>query len=164
MVWHYGNTLEILMELQTVWLILGALLVVATLLGFVWQNRQGLVSRTPRLALPPDIPAELIDQTTKFTLLQFSGPFCSYCDAMRGVLSQAAHDHEGVVSHREIDITDFADLTRTLRIAQTPTTLIVTHTGHIVTTIRGATKPPIIDQEIRTAIATRKAESDEYLI
>lgn len=162
--WHNANTLESLMEVSTVVLILGALLVTATLLGFVWQNRQGLVSRAPRLALPPDVPLDLVDPSTKFTLLQFSGPFCSYCDAMRGVLSLAAIDHEGVVSHREIDITDFPDLTRALRVTQTPTTLIVTDTGHIVTRIRGATKPPVIDQEIRNAIATRKAASDEYLI
>lgn len=152
------------MDPSTVALILGALLVTATLLGFVWQNQQGQVSRAQRHALPPDIPAELIDQTTRFTLLQFSGPFCSYCDAMRGVLSRAVAHYEGVVSHREIDITDVADLTRTLRISQTPTTLIVTDTGHIVATIRGAAQPPVIDQEIRNAIATRKAASDEYLI
>ena len=162
--WHYGNTLEHLMDTPTVALILGALLVTATLLGFVWQNRQGQVSRAQRQSLPPDVPVELINQTTRFTLLQFSGPFCSYCDAMRGVLSRAAKDHAGVVSHREIDITNFPDLTRSLRITQTPTTLIVADTGHIVTTIRGAAKPPVIDQEIRNAIATRKAASDEYLI
>lgn len=146
------------------WLTVGALLVTATLLGLVWQNRQGRVSRASRLALPPDVPHDLVNQATNFTLLQFSGPFCSYCDAMRGVLSRAAADHAGSVSHKEIDITDFPDLTRTLRITQTPTTLIVTNTGHTVATIRGATKPPIIDQEIKNAIATRKAASDEYLI
>ena len=152
------------MEPVTVLLILGALLVTATLLGFVWQNQQGRVSRRAVTPLPPDIPRDLVDPESKFTLLQFSGPYCSYCDAMRGVLSRAATQSAGVVSHREIDITDHQDLTRTLRITQTPTTLIVTNTGHIVTTIRGAATPPVIDQEINNAIATRKAASDEYLI
>jgi hypothetical protein len=69
-----------------------------------------------------------------------------------------------VVSHREIDITHHQELTRALRISQTPTTLIVTDTGHIVTRIQGATKPPLVDQEIRNAIELRKAASDEYLI
>ena len=152
------------MEPVTVFLILTALLVVGTLLGFVWQNQQGRVSRRQITPLPPDVPLDLVDRNSKFTLLQFSGPFCSYCDAMRSVLSQAASQYTGVVSHREIDITDHQALTQALRITQTPTTLIVTNTGHIVTTIRGAATPPIIDQEINNAIATRKAASDEYLI
>jgi len=152
------------MEATTVALIIVALLIITTLLGFVWQNQQGRVSRAQRQALPPDVPLDLVDRNTAFTLLQFSGPFCSYCDAMRGVLSRAATAHEGVVSHREIDITEYPELTRRLHITQTPTTLIVSSSGHIATTIRGATKPPVIDQEITNAISTRKAESDEYLI
>ena len=152
------------MEPVTVILILAALLITATLLGFVWQNQQGRVSRRAVTPLPPDVPLDLVDADSKFTLLQFSGPFCSYCDAMRGVLSKAAAHSGGVVSHREIDITDHQDLTRTLRITQTPTTLIVTNTGHVVTTIRGVATPPVIDHEISNAIATRKAASDEYLI
>jgi thiol-disulfide isomerase/thioredoxin len=152
------------MEPRNIVLILLALLGVATVLGFIWQSRQGRVSRSQRHALPPEVPLDLVDSLTRFTLLQFSGPYCSYCDAMRGVLGRAAHNFPGVVSHREIDITDHQELTRTLRISQTPTTLIVTNTGHIVTRIQGAMKPPLVDQEIRNAIELRKAASDEYLI
>jgi len=152
------------MQTRDVILILLALLVVATLLGFVWQSRQGRISRHVTQALPPDLPTHLLDPASRFTLLQLSGPFCSYCDAMRGILGRAAESFPGIVSHREIDITDHQELVRRLRISQTPTTLIVTNTGHIVTRIQGAAKPPIIDQEIRNAIELRKAASDEYLI
>lgn len=144
--------------------VVGGLLIAATIIGLAWQRRQGRVSRESPTRLPPEVPLDLIDPTTRFTLLQFSGPFCSYCHAMRGVLSRATADHPGVVSHREIDIVDHASLTSTLGISQTPTTLIVTDTGHIVSRIHGAAKPPVVEQEIQLAIASRKAASDEYLI
>jgi len=152
------------MEPTDVLLLLGGLIIGATLLGFAWQIRQGRVSRGLTSLRPPEVPLELLDTTARFTLLQFSGPFCSYCHAMRTVLGQAAERHEGVVAHREIDITDFPELTQSLRISQTPTTLIVTHTGHVVSRIHGAAKPPVVEEEITLAIESRKAASDEYLI
>jgi glutaredoxin len=151
------------MEWINVLLLVGGLIVVATLLGFAWQVRQGRVSRSARAVAPPEIPLTLIDTQSPFTLLQFSGPYCSYCAAMRGVLGAATLAHEGV-EHREIDITDHPELTAALRISQTPTTLIVTHTGHVVSRIHGAAKPPVVEHEITLAIASRKAASDEYLI
>lgn len=152
------------MEPLQIAVIIGALLAVATLLGVAWQRGQGRVSRAARSSLPPDIPVDLIDPRVAFTLLQFSGPFCSYCDAMRRVLLDAAEEFPGVVAHREIDITDHGDLTARLAISQTPTTLIVADTGHIISRIRGAAKPPVVQAEISNAIQHRKAASDEYLI
>jgi len=152
------------MEPRDVLLLLAALIIGATLLGFAWQIRQGRVSRQSVTLRAPEIPLDLIDTQTRFTLLQFSGPFCSYCAAMRGVLRAASANHQGVVAHREIDITDFPELTQRLRISQTPTTLIVTHTGHVVSRIHGAARPPVVEEEITLAIASRKAASDEYLI
>jgi thioredoxin-like negative regulator of GroEL len=83
---------------------------------------------------------------------------------MRGVLQRAAAAHPGVVSHREIDITDHLELARALRVSQTPTTFIVTTTGHLVSRISGAAKPPVVEAEIQNALTSRKAASDEYLI
>ena len=152
------------MESREVFVLVVALIIGATLLGFAWQVRQGRVSRQSPTLRAPEIPLELIDTQTRFTLLQFSGPYCSSCAAMRGVLAASATTHNGVVAHREIDITDFPELTQRLRINQTPTTLIVTHTGQVISRIHGAARPPVVDQEITLAIATRKAASDEYLI
>jgi thiol-disulfide isomerase/thioredoxin len=152
------------MEPTDALLLLGGLIIGATLLGFAWQIRQGRVSRAQGSLRPPEVPLELVDTSVRFTLVQFSGPFCSYCHAMRSVLGAAVKNHEGVVAHREIDITDYPELTQELRISQTPTTLIVTHTGHVVSRIHGAAKPPVVEQEITLAIASRKAASDEYLI
>lgn len=136
----------------------------STLLGFAWQNKQGAVSRQAEASLPPDVPAELIDQGAVITLLQFSGPYCSYCQAMRVVLGNEAASSEGNVAHREIDITDYPELTASLKVSQTPTTFVVTRTGHIISRIRGAAKPPVVAEEVHQALTTRKAQSDEYLI
>ncbi|MDA8777239.1 thioredoxin family protein [Pontimonas sp.] len=142
----------------------GALLIAATLLGFAWQNKQGSVSRNASPSLPSDVPLDLIDSASTITLLQFSGPFCSYCAAMRVVLEKEAQASEGLVAHREIDITDYPELTSSLKVATTPTTFIVTRSGHILSRILGAAKPPVVAQEVHTALLTRKAQSDEYLI
>ena len=152
------------MEPLNIFLILLGLLIVATLAGFAWQNRQGSISRSSAPDLPPDIPLDLVERDSIITLLQFSGPFCSYCQAMRGVLSREVATHDGAVAHREIDITDYPDLTRTLRVNQTPTTFLVTSSGHIVSRIHGAAKPPIVANEVARALSHRKAQSDEYLI
>lgn len=152
------------MEPLQIALVVGALVVLSTLLGFAWQNKQGAVSRRAKPSLPADVPLDLVDSTAVITLLQFSGPFCSYCAAMRGVLGTEAASSEGQVAHREIDITDFPDLTASLKVSQTPTTFVVTRTGHIISRIHGAAKPPVVADEVHQALTTRKAQSDEYLI
>ena len=145
-------------------LIVGALLVAATLLGFAWQNKQGSVSRNASPSLPSDVPLDLMDSASTITLLQFSGPFCSYCAAMRVVLEKEARASEGLVAHREIDITDYPELTKKLRISQTPTTLLVTPTGHLHSRIRGASTLAAVTEEVTHALEYRKAHSDGYLI
>jgi thiol-disulfide isomerase/thioredoxin len=141
-----------------------ALLVAATLLGFAWQDRQGSVSRQASSSLPPDVPENLVHPGAVITLLQFSGPLCSYCAALRGILSQEAKKSSGLVAHREVDITDHPELTKALSVFQTPTTFVVTRSGHILSRIHGAAKPAVVAEEVRSALMTRKAQSDEYLI
>ena len=152
------------MEPLQIALMVGGLVVLATLLGFAWQNTQGAVSRKTSPSLPPDVPLEFVEESAAITLLQFSGPFCSYCQAMRGVLGAQAASSDGQVAHREIDITDYPELTSSLKVSQTPTTFVVTRSGHIISRIHGAAKPPVVAQEVLQALTTRKAQSDEYLI
>ena len=151
------------MDTLTIFLTLLSLLFVATLLGLWWKGNQGRVTRTPSRAVPPDVPLDLVVKSATLTLLQFSGPFCSYCDAMRGILSRLSDELQGV-SHREIDITDYPELTATLRISQTPTTLLVTSSGHLHSRIRGAAKAAAVREEVTHALEYRKAHSDGYLI
>ncbi|GEM_PF-484414 len=151
------------MDTVTILLFLLALLCVATLVGLWWKGNQGRITRSSSQALPPDVPLDLIDPKAVLTLLQFSGPFCSYCSAMREILGRLEKNLDGI-SHREIDITDFAELTRKLRITQTPTTLLVTASGHIHARIRGAAKASSVTEEVTHALDYRKAHSDGYLI
>ena len=151
------------MDTIAIFLTLLSLLFVATLLGLWWKGNQGRVTREPNHAVPPDVPVDLVDKKAVLTLLQFSGPFCSYCDAMRGILSRLSEELEGV-SHREIDITDHPELTSTLRISQTPTTLLVTPSGHLHSRIRGAATAAAVREEVTHALEYRKAHSDGYLI
>ena len=53
-------------------LVVVGLVIASTLLGFTWQSRQGLVTRTRQVSLPPDVPVALVEATTRLTLLQFS--------------------------------------------------------------------------------------------
>ena len=151
------------MNLSAIFLTLLTLVFLATLAGLWWKGNQGRVTRHPSTALPADVPLELIDTTATLTLLQFSGPYCSYCAAMRKILGQISQATPGV-SHHEIDITDYPELPSSLKVATTPTTFIVTRSGHILSRILGAAKPPVVAQEVHTALLTRKAQSDEYLI
>ncbi|MFT6973578.1 MAG: thiol-disulfide isomerase/thioredoxin [Pontimonas sp.] len=151
------------MDFLTVLLFLLALIFVASLAGLWWKGNQGRVTRSVPDALSADVPLDLIDTTATLTLLQFSGPYCSYCAAMRLILGQvsAGNPH---ISHREIDITEYPELTKRLQVSQTPTTLLVTGAGHIHSRIRGASNATSVEHEVAHALESRKAHSDEYLI
>ena len=151
------------MNLSAIFLTLLTLVFLATLAGLWWKGNQGRVTRHPSTALPADVPLELIDTTATLTLLQFSGPYCSYCAAMRKILGQISQATPGV-SHHEIDITDYPELTKKLRISQTPTTLLVTPTGHLHSRIRGASTLAAVTEEVTHALEYRKAHSDGYLL
>jgi len=151
------------MDSLTVSLLLLALVFVASLAGLWWKGNQGRVTRSAPHTSPPDVPLGLIDTTATLTLLQFSGPYCSYCAAMRIILGQISRDNPGI-SHREIDILDYPELTKKLHVSQTPTTLLVTSTGHIHSRIRGASNATSVGHEVAHALESRKAQSDEYLI
>lgn len=144
--------------------VLSGLVLGASLIGLAWKAGQGRVLRHGRHTRPPEVPLRLIDTKSAFTLLQFSGPYCSYCAAMRKVLGEAASRHPDAIAHREIDITDHQELVSQLKISQTPTTLIVANSGHIHSRIHGAAKPAIVEEEIQQALTARKVASDEYLI
>lgn len=141
-------------------LALGGLVIVATALGLVWKARQGVIRRDTHDGV---VPREFLVQDAWLTLLQVSSPMCSYCPAMRSVLSAEAESRPGV-AHRDIDISEAPELIQTLHIRQTPTTLLVTRDGHVAATIKGAAPRSVVAEAIDTAAAERKAQSDEYRI
>jgi thioredoxin-like negative regulator of GroEL len=156
------------MDTTEVILIVVSLVLVASVLGFAWKKSQGRITRsTPHAtehATAPEVPRDVVDPHAVFTLLQFSGPLCSYCAAMRTILGAHVENNPGVLAHRELDITDYPELTSTLRVTQTPTTLLVTQGGHVHSRIRGAATARVVATEIQHALEARKAQSDGYRI
>lgn len=71
------------------------------------------------------------------TLLQFSSAFCAPCRATRRVLGEVAEVVPGV-AHVEVDAEQHLELTRTLGILRTPTTLVLDAAGREVTRAAGA--------------------------
>lgn len=78
------------------------------------------------------------------TLLQFSSAFCAPCRATRRVLGEVAEVVPGV-SHVEVDAEQHLELTRTLGILRTPTTLVLDAAGREVSRAGGVPgKPQVI--------------------
>lgn len=78
------------------------------------------------------------------TLLQFSSAFCAPCRATRRVLREVAEVVPGV-THVEVDAEQHLELTRTLGILRTPTTLVLDAAGHEVSRAGGVPgKPQVI--------------------
>ncbi len=71
------------------------------------------------------------------TLVQFSTAFCAPCRATRQILAQVTGMVDGV-AHVEIDAASRLDLVRRLRIASTPTVLVLGPDGGIVSRAVGA--------------------------
>ncbi|SHL48555.1 TlpA family protein disulfide reductase [Actinacidiphila paucisporea] len=71
------------------------------------------------------------------TLVQFSSAFCAPCRATRRVLAEVTGMVEGV-RHVEIDAEARLGLVRRLRIAKTPTVLVLDADGSVVRRASGA--------------------------
>lgn len=108
--------------------------------------------RTPRATAPDASSAESSEPTAwdavvaaglveapgeRATLLQFSSAFCAPCRATRRVLGEVAEVVPGV-AHVEVDAEHHLELTRTLGILRTPTTLVLDAAGREVTRAAGA--------------------------
>ncbi|MET9293469.1 thioredoxin family protein [Streptomyces sp. NPDC003077] len=76
------------------------------------------------------------------TLVQFSTAFCQPCRATRRTLAEVADMVDGV-THLEIDAEAHLDLVRDLRIARTPTVLVLDADGTVVR--RAAGMPRKVD-------------------
>lgn len=114
-----------------------AVLVLATVFGFVQKARGGRLRRRSRdgeLRLSPaDIGAEL---GRRMTLLQFSTDFCQPCRATRRLLEEVAGTVPGV-AHVEVDAEERLELVRRLDILRTPTVLFLDPDGRVVSRASG---------------------------
>jgi thioredoxin-like negative regulator of GroEL len=109
-------------------IVLGAVLVLATVGGLAWRRRDGRMreSQVPRLT-EADLGQPL---GARATLLQFSSAFCAPCRATRQLLSDVAGRSDGV-AHVEIDVAARMDLARQLDIRRTPAVLVLGSRGQV---------------------------------
>ena len=118
--------------------VLAGLVAFATALGLLWRRQNGRLRTVAGTATvgPGDIHGDLGRQAT---LLQFSSELCAPCRATGRVLGALAAESAGV-AHVELDITAFPELTNRFGIVQTPTTLVLDHTGAVRARIGGAAR------------------------
>jgi thiol-disulfide isomerase/thioredoxin len=113
--------------------VLVGLVALATALGLVWKSRTGRVRTLDGdVVRLPEVPIR-----GKATLLQFSTEVCAPCVPTRRVLGQIAASTDGV-SHVDLDVTHRPDIAAKFNVLQTPTTLILDHSGAIRARIGGA--------------------------
>ncbi len=130
------------------------LIALAAGLGLFWRNRTGRAKAIDR--------GEIVDlnrlQATKaglpvtafgkrVTFLQFSSETCSTCKQTARLLEELEQTAEDVL-HVEVDITNRLDLAKKFHVIQTPTTLVLDHTGRVTSRIGGAPKQSTIDQQL----------------
>ena len=145
---------------------LGALGAVVTLVaittgaGLSWRRLQ---SRVDSRATEVRIPRRILDSSATLNLVQISAPLCSYCSAMRGILGTVS-SRNSRVEHLDYDVSDVPDLVEELRVRQTPTVLLTSFDGEVLSTLRGAIPAAVVEQEVTRALETLKRRADDYHI
>ena len=146
------------MELFALVALLG-LLALATALGLWWRSRQGRV-RHESAAL---IDATYLDSHAAITIILFGSEYCAYCPQQWRLISDAVAEAPDL-AQMSIDIASDSQLASRLAISQTPTTLLVSSGGEVLSRIAGLARRDILLQEIEYARQKRRAKNDEYLI
>ncbi|WP_345752866.1 TlpA family protein disulfide reductase [Microbacterium rhizophilus] len=138
--------------------VLGAVVLVAVVLGIVVRRREGRVRETAseQLATPAALEVDAAAFGESATLVQFSTEYCTRCPATRRVLGGIAADRDGV-THVDVDLTHRPDLTRRFGVLQTPTTLIVDATGAVRARIGGAPRPDDVTRELDRLLEDARA-------
>ena len=129
------------MDIVSALVVIALLLVGATALGVVVRARSARVAS----GCGGD-EHDLSVNGAEVTLVQLSSPVCSACVAMRRVLGELAAD-DATVAHRELDVTDHADVGQVAPNA-VPTTLVLDAEGRVRSRLIGAVRP----DEVRRAV------------
>jgi thiol-disulfide isomerase/thioredoxin len=114
------------MDMTGVWVLVGAV-AVAMAAGFLLRARNGKLRRARTSSLPAQV-AELIEPSSRVTLLQVSTEFCAPCKHAAVALTTLAKDLDGV-HHVDLDVTHQPDVAERLGVLSTPTTLALTPEG-----------------------------------
>ena len=142
------------MPIETRIAIVAVFVTAVVALGFIWRARTG---RARRVNSAEQVDLALLGATkngqpvTRFakrvTFLQFSSEMCSQCVQTARVFNELEANSDDIL-HIEVDITNRLDLARKFHVMQTPTTLVLDHTGRVTSRIGGVAKPETIQDEI----------------
>jgi len=130
-----------------VWALLGAL-AVAGAIGVLLKVREGRISSRSRTAVP-DLPAPVRDLLAPgVTLVQLSTTFCAPCRHAKVVLRDLADRTDGL-THAELDVTNLPEVTTSLGVMRTPTTLALTSDGTELLRVGGVPKRDSLLEALR---------------
>ena len=142
------------MSLELRLILVAAVVLIAIGAGFYWKVTTG---RAKRINSGEQIDLKLLGATkngeaiSKFgkrvTFLQFSSEMCSQCIQTARLFRDLESQSDDIL-HIEVDITNRLELARKFHIMQTPTTLVLDHTGRVTSRIGGVAKPQTIQDEI----------------
>jgi thiol-disulfide isomerase/thioredoxin len=137
------------MDAGTVALVLGGLVLAATLLGVLHRATQG---RARTVSDARIVSIEGVALGPRATLLQFSTEVCAPCKSTARVLDDLAARTEDV-AHVDLDVTHRPDLASRYRVLQTPTTLILDRDGAVRARIGGAVRRDVVVAELEKVLA-----------
>jgi thiol-disulfide isomerase/thioredoxin len=137
------------MDVGTVALALGGLVLAATLLGFLHRATQG---RARTISDDRIVSIDGVALGGRATLLQFSTEVCAPCKSTARVLDDLAARTEEV-RHVDLDVTHRPELASRYRVLQTPTTLILDADGAVRARIGGAVRRDIVVAELQRVLA-----------
>lgn len=137
------------MDVGTVALALGGLVLAATLLGFLHRATQG---RARTISDARIVSIDGVALGGRATLLQFSTEVCAPCKSTARVLDDLAARTEEV-THVDLDVTHRPELASRYRVLQTPTTLILDADGTVRARIGGAVRRDVVIAELQRVLA-----------
>jgi hypothetical protein len=126
------------------WIVAAAVLAAATVVGVLWQARQGRITavRTTGAA----------GLTGTATILLFTTPTCGNCHAVRAVAAAVAADVAGV-RFQEVDATVEPDRARDLNVWRAPTLIILDGNGEARWRATGVPRRDELAAAARSAVA-----------
>jgi hypothetical protein len=136
-----------------------AALAIATVLGFWWRSRQGKVQREAATL----IDSKYLDTKAAVTIVMFGSEFCAYCPQQWRLIEDAVSAASDL-GRMSIDIAADVAISNRLAISQTPTTLLVSSGGEVLSRIGGLARRDVLQREIEYARKKRRDKNDEYLI
>ena len=126
--------------------VVGALVLAASVLGLLWRTTAGRARRVRG----PVVSAEELgagELGARVTLLQLSTPLCTQCPPTARLLRAEAAARSGV-AHLEVDVSVRIALADRFQVLQTPTTLLLDAHGRVRGRIGGRPRADVLAREL----------------